>query len=384
MVSSPSTPFHLQTLTVAGFFVSASGAPCTLAQNSSLHEAMAVNTSAACASAINATTATPFYTTLYRDNYYGVCQPSCAADLANYTSSVPDCDEYMNVRATASVLNNYCTNMSSPTMNGGVCTEADTLLVGLATSAPVWANCSNIIPAATLSMLSPTTPAQYQTYCGTPTCVANTQAVAHRLPNCTFDPKYPTANVRASHEQRFSCSPAPIGAPCTLADANAMNVLGNTPLWVNCSSAIGLPSSTTINSFVAYVMAKLSTNTPQTRAFCRSPCVGIALALGSMAPVCSLTTMPYAVLVANEKLITLDIAIQSLERTLGAVASAAAMRNMLCPATPAPTTPRVNPTPTSTPTPTPTPLPTKSMAPTKRMVAIGTVLLVSLVAMLAD
>ncbi|EQC27027.1 hypothetical protein SDRG_15141 [Saprolegnia diclina VS20] len=270
-------------------------APCSAAQNGSYAQAIAATLSDSCAPALRTPYSATFSSVLAEEgSHFTLCQPACSEDLANYTRSVPSCDEVSAAVANLTSFRSFCYDVTHPTMDGGACTSTDAhrdrLVAGLE---------------------------GLQWYCGSPAC----------RDNMTARP-----------------------GVCTTADIETLRNLAAHPVWTRCASALNMSLWSNCSAFLRTDMplAWCATTCPEFH----------ATMLTTEVPQCNLTTLPTYQRGELAPFFDMLSTAQAEVASLGVVGATAAYMAKFCPEPPTPTpttttTPTTTPTPT-TPTPTPT------------------------------
>ncbi|KDO22322.1 hypothetical protein SPRG_12782 [Saprolegnia parasitica CBS 223.65] len=245
---------------------SATAASCTTDQNATINNFLAANVSTSCVASMPSwKSSMTFADGLYSDQYL-MCRPPCQADLQNLTSRIPSCTDDAGTYTKVDQLNQLCTNMTRPTTNGGACTTGDVILVnGLMIHEPVWLNCSSD-KNKNLYYLSAATTEEAKTLCASSTCTAFINSIAKLMPNCVREDGN---NTMDEFRHRFGCTPAAVGANCSMVDMVVKYDAHGARLWSNCSTFLNASPTTTLGD-LAYGVAETPGDLPS--GFCASTC----------------------------------------------------------------------------------------------------------------
>ncbi|KDO18775.1 hypothetical protein SPRG_15565 [Saprolegnia parasitica CBS 223.65] len=266
---------------------SATAAWCTADQDTEINTFLAANVSTSC----NASMPSWWRWMTFADglayDQYLMCRPPCKDDLQNLTSSIPNCTDYAGTYAKVDRLKQMCTDMTRPTTNGGACTTADAnLLGGLLLKEPVWLNCSSVKNADLYSLRAYTTN-EAKALCGSTTCSAFINAMANLMPSCvdTYG-----VNTMDKFRYEFGCTPAAVGANCSMVDMAVKRDAYATGLWSNCTTMLGSTDpgySWTLEDLESLLDKLADSPEDVPSGFCASTCPANYLSMRKKLPSCT-------------------------------------------------------------------------------------------------
>ncbi|EQC32014.1 hypothetical protein SDRG_10213 [Saprolegnia diclina VS20] len=191
--------------------------------------------------------------------------------------------------ATAvAIITVHQVHSSTPTTNGGTCTQDDVTINSAVYDETVWANCTNA--GATLQTTKLDGAESIQKLCASATCKSFVSLMETKVPNCVLAGDTPanSINLKTAFLMSYGCTPAAAGAPCTLIDTVTMMMAGSTPVWANCSTFLKLDADATIEKVMP---DKTANATSLPTGFCTSTCPLFILSVMKALPSCTIGGM---------------------------------------------------------------------------------------------